>query len=122
MIKSTDLPELAVTKGCRLVCPPDSQNKGIFGNKWVIALIQLQMVHLSLSIALPMVVAGGKEYRSRSFNTDFTYGLELGMGLTNWDCLLLNLVTVSLMNDAIARKWDVLSQSGHFTGHYIQVI
>ena len=49
--------------------------------------------------------AGGKAHGSRSINTDFTYGLELGTGLTNGDCLLLNLVTVPLKVGAIAGKW-----------------
>ena len=77
-----------------------------------------------------MIATGGEENRSRFFNTYFTYGLELGMGLTNWDCLLfLNLVKFSLTEGAITGKWesivhclDDLSQSGHFTGQYILVI
>ena len=70
-----------------------------------------------------MMAAGGKEYRS--FSTDFTHGLDLGTGLTNWDRLLLNLVTVLLKDVAI--EWpktlgerslclDDLAQSGQLAG------
>ena len=50
-----------------------------------------------------MMDAGGNEYRSRSFNTNFTYALELGTGLTKWDCLLLNLVTFPLKDVVIGK-------------------
>ena len=51
-----------------------------------------------------MMATGGKKHGSRFFQY-FTYALELGTGLTNWDCLLLNMVTVPLKVAVIAGKW-----------------
>ena len=39
-----------------------------------------------------MVAAGWKEYGSRSFNTDFSYTLELTTVLKHWDCMLFGLI------------------------------
>ena len=49
-----------------------------------------------------MMATGGKANGYTSFNTDLAFALYMGTDLINWDCLLLNLVTVTLK---FAGKW-----------------